>query len=82
MKAVIPENKVILLAHKKKSDSNFLVAGVVRNCANHVKSDVKKIQDALVGVRDVSWLLVESDSDDQTLEVLKRLKNEIANFEI
>lgn len=79
--ALILVNKVDLLTHKQKSDSNFLVAGVVRNCANHVKSDVKKIQDALAGVHNVSWLLVESDSDDQTVEVLKGLKNEITNFD-
>ena len=69
------------MAHKKKSDSNFLVAGVVRNCAKQVRSDVLKIRDALVGSQSISWLLVESDSNDQTIEVLESLKNEIPNFD-
>lgn len=69
------------MAHKKKSDSNILVAGVVRNCAKQVRSDVLKIRDALVGSKSISWLLVESDSNDQTIEVLKSLKNEILNFD-
>ena len=69
------------MTHKKKLESNFLVAGVVRNCANQVRSDVLKIQDALTGVKNISWLLIESDSDDQTIEVLMDLKDEIPNFD-
>jgi hypothetical protein len=68
------------LANKQKSESNFLVVGVVRNCANQVQSDVRKIEDALVGAKSISYLLVESDSNDATLEVLSQLKNEIPRF--
>lgn len=54
---------------------------MVRNCANQVTSDVKKIADALVGAKSISYLLVESDSSDATLEVLSKLKNDIPRFD-
>lgn len=74
-------NKACKLAIKQKSESNFLVVGVVRNCAKKVREDVYKISNALVGAKSVSWLLVESDSNDSTLEVLSQLHNEISGFD-
>jgi len=68
------------LANKKKSDSNFLVVGVVRNCESTVKADVNRLQNALTNSKSISWLLVESDSDDLTLRVLAQLKSEMTNF--
>lgn len=69
------------MANKRKSDSHFLVVGVVRNCANQVQSDVKKIEEALLGAKSIRYLLVESDSNDATLEVLAHLKNTIPQFD-
>ena len=57
------------------------MVGVVRNCANQVQSDVRKIEDALVGAKSISYLLVESDSNDATIEVLGQLKKDIPHFD-
>lgn len=74
-------NEVCKLAIKQKSESNFLVVGVVRNCATKVRGDVSKIANALVGAKSVRWLLVESDSNDATLEVLSQLHKDIPSFD-
>src|SRR5262245_45711953 len=59
----------------------FLVVGLVRNCASSVRADVARLAKALSPSGDVRWLLVESDSGDDTLEVLGQLRQEIAGFD-
>jgi hypothetical protein len=62
------------------SDYNFLVAGVVRDCAKSIRDDVMRISGALKHAHSVSWLVIESDSDDTTCAQLGRLETEIPNF--
>jgi hypothetical protein len=73
---------------KKKDKSNSIVypfksisvAGVARNCGNCIVSDIKHIQKALTGFLNVQFFIVESDSDDDTVEKLEYLKSTIKNF--
>jgi hypothetical protein len=59
---------------------NFLVAGLVRNCGNYLTKDVMRIKRALAEVDTLSWFLVESDSDDNSIDVLRELTVEIERF--
>ena len=57
----------------RPSSSNVLVVGAVRNCAQHLRAHVSRMEAALRGFARVQWLLVESDSDDLTPETLADL---------
>jgi hypothetical protein len=58
----------------------FLVVGLARNCEKHIRTDVMKLRSALGGLPNVSWLVVESDSSDGTVQALERLCGEISTF--
>jgi hypothetical protein len=60
--------------------ASVLVAGTVRNGANHVAADVARIGAALRGFARVQWLLIESDSTDETLGALATLAGRIEGF--
>jgi hypothetical protein len=62
------------------SAASFVVVGAVRNCARTLKSDVARIKSSLTGAKSVSWFLVESDSDDDSLEILRQLETEVEGF--
>jgi hypothetical protein len=59
---------------------SFLVVGLARNCAKHIRADVMKLRSALSGLPNVSWLVVESDSSDGTVKALEGLCAEIPTF--
>jgi hypothetical protein len=65
---------------KPKSVSNFLIVGTVRNCEKYLKKDVLRLKSAMGDFNSLQWLLIESDSEDKTLNVLKELTNEINQF--
>lgn len=62
------------------SARKVLVVGVVRNCAVQIKADVTRLEAALRPFRHVSWLLVESDSDDDSVAKLRELTAEFSDF--
>ena len=53
----------------------FLIVGVVRNCAKTLAVDVVNISRAFSSFGSVRWFVVESDSTDDTLEVLENLRS-------
>ncbi len=63
------------------NQSKFLVVGLVKNCSKTVNLDVFRLLKALDFSESVSFLLIESDSSDSTLNELEHLKNSISNFE-
>lgn len=56
------------------SEANFLVVGLARNCQAYLKNDVTKINNAFSNSNSVQWLIIESDSTDETLKTLEKLK--------
>ena len=64
-----------------KLDINILVAGLTRDSEKTLASEIKQISLALQGYKEVYWLIVESDSTDNTINVLDDLKDSIDNFE-
>lgn len=65
---------------KINTEMSFLVVGLVRNCAAHLKTDIARLQSALGSFKNIYWLLIESDSTDTTLSVLEEITQQIDNF--
>ena len=63
-----------------KLRTDLLVVGTVRNCAAHLKADVLRLRLALAKAKHLYWLLIESDSTDASLQVLKELAARVENF--
>ena len=59
---------------------SFAVVGLACNCSSTLKSDVYRIREALGNSNSIVWLIVESDSSDQTVSELGKLESEISNF--
>lgn len=60
---------------KNLSQSNLLVAGLARNCEKKLEDEVRQINLAFSDAKSINWLVIESDSDDKTLDVLNKLSN-------
>ncbi len=58
-----------------------LIAGVARNCAATLPATVQRLQAALPAFQTVRWLVVESDSSDNTVAVLQQLATTVPGFE-
>jgi hypothetical protein len=63
------------------SQSSVLVVGVARNCEKHLLNSVAGIQGAFVSAKVVTFLVIESDSTDKTVEILRRLSSECKSFD-
>lgn len=65
------------------SELEVLVAGVVRNVDSTLIRDVENFKEVLAGFKRVRFFVVESDSKDNSIEVLKSLKlrDEFFDFE-
>ena len=57
----------------------MLVTGIVRNCGKTLESDVARIAAALAD-HPVQWLMIESDSSDDTVAVLEKLAARDTSF--
>lgn len=63
-----------------KKDKHFVIGGIVRDCGKSLKDDVLFLQNALIDYPNKHWFLVESDSQDNTAEVLRELEIIVDNF--
>lgn len=59
---------------------SILIAGIARDSAGTIRADVERLASAFNFVPDVRWLIVESDSSDDTAAILARMQKTIANF--
>jgi glycosyltransferase involved in cell wall biosynthesis len=62
------------------NEYSFVVVGVTRNCEKTVKEEIKRINKALKDAKKINWIIIESDSSDNTVQKLKELQNELKNF--
>lgn len=67
-------------ASSRLCDQKILVAGVARDCENAIRGDVSRIYESLRKCKGVSWFVVESDSSDKTVDVLRSLEDDIPGF--
>ncbi len=58
-----------------------LVAGVARNCGATLQATVQRLTATLPAFASVRWLVVESDSSDNTVAVLQQLAQTVPGFE-
>ena len=71
-------NKNIYIDIKKTS--NFLIVGTTRNCEKSLRQSFKILKSSLGEVKKFEFLFIESDSDDNTENVLNELATENKNF--
>ena len=67
--------------NSKISNFSFLIVGIARNCEKSIINDVIRLSQCMNDTKKIRWLVIESDSTDQTIKKLKYLKEEIENFE-
>jgi len=64
----------------KLCESNIVVFGVVRNCARGLTSEINRLRAALCQAKQVFFFIVESDSSDNTVSILKEIKASVPRF--
>lgn len=65
---------------KPLHSSQILVVGAARNCASVVGKEIANLEAAFSDAARLCFFVVESDSDDETLETLESLSREKSNF--
>ena len=62
------------------SQKNILIAGLARNCGGTIRQSVAQLRDALKPFKSLQWLVIESDSSDDTLAALENLQAIVPGF--
>ena len=62
------------------SDKSILVVGLVRNCGKNLSAEVELLRSAFAVFGSVSWLVIESDSTDDTPAVLEQIEARVPGF--
>ena len=60
--------------------SKMVVTGTARNCATTLAADLASLARALKEFPNLHWFIVESDSEDDTVQVLQDFKQKVPNF--
>jgi len=63
------------------SKKEIVVVGIVKNVANTFMLDYHRTLNALANFNQVFWYIVESDSVDKSVEVLKKISESNSNFD-
>ena len=58
----------------------ILIVGTVRNCEKTINDSIKYLDNAFKFVSKIEYLIIESDSQDKTIEYLNLIKNSKKNF--
>jgi hypothetical protein len=61
-------------------DQRFLIVGLVRNGEKTIVNEITHLANVFKNFSRLSWFIIESDSNDQTLEKLDILTRDIPNF--
>tara|TARA_A100001015_G_C14992858_1_gene714819 strand:- start:531 stop:1451 length:921 start_codon:yes stop_codon:yes gene_type:complete len=67
-----------LTKRSPKNQTSIVIVGLVRDCEKTIATQIKIIDSAFIGFKEKDWIIVESDSEDNTLKVLDKLKNEFS----
>jgi hypothetical protein len=62
------------MAMQQPATVELAVVGLARNCARSIERDLKVLEHATQGFGEVHFLIVESDSTDDTVALLRRLE--------
>jgi hypothetical protein len=63
-----------------KLNSSFLVVGTIKNCEKFLRKNISNLQSSIGHAKNIHFLLIESDSEDNTVDMLNKLVREINNF--
>ncbi len=61
---------------------SIIIVGLARNLAHCIEKEIRRIEKLFRGFSQVDWVIVESDSDDNTLKILSELSRKIENFNV
>jgi hypothetical protein len=67
------------IAHPQQA--SLLIAGVVRNGRRRMRRDIERLHRAAAQFASVQWLIIESDSDDNTCALLEREREKRPGFD-
>ena len=65
---------------KHYSDSNLAILGTARNVSKYIRKIYKVLSDSTIHFKSRTFFIVESYSDDSTLEILKEIADSDNNF--
>ena len=65
---------------KEPDEAKILVTGIARDCGKKIEQDINRIALCLTRFREIHWLVVESDSEDNTVEILQEHERRLKNF--
>ena len=58
----------------------ILIIGLIRNGENVLAENIIRLREAVTKFSEVHWLLIESDSSDNTVGILKKFSEDLLNF--
>ena len=67
-------------AIKPIKDKQILITGTARGIGSSITQTVEKLATSFSPFQKVSWLIIESDSSDNTIAALQKLRAEVSNF--
>jgi hypothetical protein len=67
-------NENLLPRRKLPAQSSILVIGLARDCARRLAASIATLDAAVTGFARVQFLVIESDSSDSTVDILKGIK--------
>lgn len=65
---------------KEPERAKILVTGIARDCGKKIGQDIDRIALCLTRFQEIHWLVVESDSADDTVEILQEHEQSLKNF--
>jgi glycosyltransferase involved in cell wall biosynthesis len=65
-----------------KINKKILIVSTVRNCSKYINKNINILINATDNFKTVKWLIIESDSTDNTSDILKNLQANIINFNL
>ena len=71
---------MIKIYRKPITEANVLLAGPVRNASAQIENDLRNLLSSLDQFKEVFCLVIESDSDDDTVLRLEQFSKEFGNF--
>ena len=77
---LLPEKGSLLKMHNF-SNQSILIVGVVRNCSRTLRKDYFKLKESVEFFGKIGCLLIESDSDDDTITKLELLSKDQQDFQ-
>ena len=67
---------------QKLETKNLVIAAIARNIGSSFSRDLERIESAFADFKQITWIVVESDSSDDSVEILRRIAIERPSFNL